>query len=429
MTDTSSQPAAELLLEPFPLRARAVWQGQVVAESTSAVRVLDGGRAVGLGFPGDDVRWDLLTDEQHEEQTVTGPARLFGLPGTAPNPRGSVWSAAQLGATVNGGGAVRRHDAAGIVVFDHDRVRVELVDGPVDGDERDTTVKLFPVWGDLDDMVRVMDVRREDDGSWTGVPAGDNEARPVAEASQLLGQALVAAVRQTGGRRPVSAHMAFFRVVDPRHDIRFELTELNAGRTFTTLDVKVFQAERMRAAGTFLMDVTSPDAVQHVDPAPPCDGPYDSTPYDMGVLGRDLRVADAAYTDDPAAPVGPPVLDAWVRFTPLPDDPALHVGLLAQFTGHMSIAAALRPHEGVGQAQAHVTLSTGVSALHFALHRDVRVDQWIRYHHHAVTVNGGMSHAANAAYDEHGTRLASFSCESLLRPFAGGGSHDARTAI
>ena len=36
------------------------------------------------------------------------------------------------------------------------------------------------------------------------------------------------------------------------------------------------------------------------------------------------------------------MLDAWVRFRDVPDDPPIHAGLLAQFTGHMPIAAALR---------------------------------------------------------------------------------------
>ena len=44
----------------------------------------------------------------------------------------------------------------------------------------------------------------------------------------------------------------------------------------------------------------------------------------------------------PDAPLGPPLLDAWVRFRDVPDDQCLHAGLLAQFTGHLSIAAAMR---------------------------------------------------------------------------------------
>ena len=93
-----------------------------------------------------------------------------------------------------------------------------------------------------------------------------------------------------------------------------------------------------------LLDVTAPEVLRHAEPAPDVPGPDDSAPYDMGVTGRDLRIVDDAYTDDPDAPLGPPELSTWVRFRRVPDDPAIHAGLLAQYTGHMSIAAAMRPH-------------------------------------------------------------------------------------
>ena len=89
----------------------------------------------------------------------------------------------------------------------------------------------------------------------------------------------------------------------------------------------------------------------------------------MGVTGRDIRVVDGAYTNDPDAPVGPPVVDAWVRFREVPEEHAVHAGLLAQFSGHMSIAAALRPHAGISQEQAHWTLSMGINAINLSLHR------------------------------------------------------------
>ena len=60
----------------------------------------------------------------------------------------------------------------------------------------------------------------------------------------MLGQAIVAASRHTGGRRVVSAHMVFLRAADARLPLRFELDERTAGRTFTTLAVEVRQGER-----------------------------------------------------------------------------------------------------------------------------------------------------------------------------------------
>ena len=150
----------------------------------------------------------------------------------------------------------------------------------------------------------------------------------------------------------------------------------------------------------------------------------------MGVTGRDIRVADGAYTNEADAPVGPPVVDAWVRFREVPADPALHAGLLAQFSGHMSIAAALRPHAGISQAQAHRTLSMGINAINLSLHRDVRVDEWVLYRHLSTFAGDGMIHTECRAHDIEGDLLASFTVEAMVRPFpAGTGTVDDRTAL
>jgi acyl-CoA thioesterase len=150
----------------------------------------------------------------------------------------------------------------------------------------------------------------------------------------------------------------------------------------------------------------------------------------MGVTGRDLRVADGAYSNEADEPVGPPIIDAWVRFRNVPADPALHAGLLAQFSGHMSIAAALRPHAGISQAQAHRTLSMGINAISLSFHRDVRADEWVLYRHHATFAGDGMTHAECRAHDIGGELLASFTVEAMVRPFpAGTGAVDDRTAL
>jgi acyl-CoA thioesterase len=149
----------------------------------------------------------------------------------------------------------------------------------------------------------------------------------------------------------------------------------------------------------------------------------------MSVTGRDLRVVDGAYTGDPNAPVGPPVLDAWVRFRDVPDDPPLHAGLLAQFTGHLSIAAALRPHAGIGQDHAHVTLSTAINAISLSLHAEVRVDRWLLYHHRSTFAGDGMTHAECRVYEEGGALVASFTVDAMVRAFDDPARGDARTAL
>jgi acyl-CoA thioesterase II len=365
---------------PCPYRARAWLGDDLVAETSRAVRVDDAEGTPALLFPWDDVRPGLVGD---------------------------------------GGGHVRSGEGEleGFVAFDSERARVELVDGVAGDDPRDVTVKRFPTWGDAADLVAVLDVVPEGDGRYTGRSRADAR-RPVVEGSQMLGQAIVAAGRHAPGRRPVWASMVFTRAADARSPLTIELDQVTGGRTFTTLAARATQGGRVCATGTLLLDSTAPDVIRHAVGAPDVPGPYDSTPYDMSVTGRDIRIVDDAYTGDPDAPVGPPVLDAWVRFRELPDDPFLHAGLLAQFTGHLSIAAALRPHAGIGQDQAHHTLSTAINAITLAVHADVRADRWLLYHHESTFAGDGMTHATCRVHDEDGGLVASFTVDAMVRGFA-----------
>ena len=361
-------------MAPVPYPARALDGDRVLAESDAAIRVDHPNAAPELWFPRRDV--------------VDG---TLGRPGSG--------------------------DLAEHVAFDHEQVRLEVVDTVPGDDPRDVTVKRFPFWGDATDLIDILDVRPQGDGTFDSVVPCYDWRRPVVEGSQILGQALVAASRHAPGRRAVAASMVFPRAADARTPYRIALDEVTSGRTFTALRAEATQGGRTCGYGTVLLDVTAPDVIRHADQAPEVGRPYDATPYDMSVTGRDLRIVDDAYTGDPDAPVGPPVLDAWVRFRQVPDDPALHAGLLAQFTGHLSIAAALRPHAGVGQDQAHRTLSTAINAISLSIHRDVRADRWMRYHHRSTFAGDGMTHAECRVYDEGGQVLASFTVDAMVRGF------------
>lgn len=320
-----------------------------------------------------------------------------------------------------GRSAGRWHDGegelAGYARPDLDRVLVELVDAAPGDDERDVTVKRFPTWGDAADLVRVLDVQPTGPGRWAGAVHTDHR-RPVVEGSQLLGEAVVAALRTHPGRRVVSASMCFTRAADARRPVGVELDGVADGRTFTALRAAAVQDGRTCATGLLLLDATAPDVARHAVAAPHVPGPYGSTPVDMSVTGRDLRVVDDAYTGDPGAPVGPPELDVWVRFRSLPEDPALHAGLVAQLTGHFPIAAALRPHAGIGQDQAHRTLSTAINAIQLSFHADVRADAWLLYHHTATFAGDGMTHAECRVHTEEGALVASFTVDAMVRGFA-----------
>jgi acyl-CoA thioesterase II len=368
-------------LTPLPYRARATLAGAVVADSFGAVRVDSPDDAPLLWFPRADV------------------------------------DAAALDALAPGVARAGQGDLAGHVAFEHTAVDLVLIDAGAGGDERDVTTKRFPTWGDAADLIEVLDVQPDGDLRFRCTARSDWR-RPVVEGSQMLAQAVVAAGRHAPGRRVVSAAMVFTRPADARSPYLLQLAEVSGGRSFTALDVRATQGERTCASGTLLLDVTAPEVIRHADPAPDVPGPYDAVPYDMGVTGRDLRIVDAAYTGDPDAPVGPPVVDAWVRFRDVPDDRPIHAALLAQFTGHLSIAAALRPHAGIGQDQAHRTLSTAINAISLSFHADVRADRWMLYHHRSTVAAGGMTHAECRVHDEDGVPVASFTVDAMVRGFA-----------
>lgn len=361
---------------PLASRARVRDGGELLADSCSAIRVDGDGIAPELWLPRADVSAGAL---QH------GSCRF-------------------------GDDELTEH-----ITFDPDQVEVVLSE-PDDGDEAVDLVR-FPNWGDVADLVDVMDVRPGGDGRY-GSAARADWRRPVVEGSQILGQSIVAASREAPGRRAVMASMVFTRALDAHAPYDVVLDPVTDGRTFSAMRTSAVQGDRTCAFGTVLLDVTAPDVLRHAEPMPDVAGPDDSAPYDMGVTGRDLRIVDDAYTDDPDAPLGPPELSTWVRFRRLPEDQAVHAGLLAQYTGHMSIAAAMRAHAGVGQHQAHRTLSTAINAISLSIHADVRADRWMLYHHRSTSASDGMTHAECRVHGEDGELVASFTVEAMVRGFA-----------
>lgn len=378
---------------PLPYRARASLAGRTLADSNNTIRVDLPDAAPLLWFPRCDV-------------TATALETLGS----------DSWQ--------QGDG-----DLTDYVVFDHDRVEVVVIDARDGDDEREVTVKRFPTWGDAADLIDILDVQTDSALRWVSRARSDWR-RPVVEGSQMLGQAIVAASRHAPSRRVVAASMVFTRVADASKPCAIELEPVADGRTFTTCIARVTQEGSTCAVGTVLLDVTAPAVIGHADPPPRIAGPYEAVPYDMSVTGRDLRIVEGVYTGDPGAPVGPPEIDAWVRFRDVPVDPPIHAGLLAQFTGHLSIAAALRPHAGIGQDQAHRSLSTAINAISISFHAEVRADRWMLYRHRSTVARDGMTHAVCRVLDEEGAPLASFTVDAMVRGFVEPAKHtDDRTAL
>jgi hypothetical protein len=163
-----------------------------------------------------------------------------------------------------------------------------------------------------------------------------------------------------------------------------------------------------------LMDSGADDVIRGAVEMPDVPGPYESVPFDMSVIGRDLRIVDGAYSPDPDL-VGPAVIYAWVRFRDNPADLALRRALVTQAMPHWTVAAAMRPHPGVGQADAHLSLSTGIMSLAVAFHDDVPLDEWFLYANPAIWAGRGLVQGQGTVFSHDGRLVASYSVQAMVR--------------
>jgi acyl-CoA thioesterase len=326
-------------------------------------------------------------------------------------PEGDV----RLEALAVGGETAVRPYAPGLLALDPTRLHIEVDDRWPDRRDGAGTVNLFPRWGDIDDLMRLMDVQAAEPGLYVA-PIYEDRRRNVVEGSQLLAQAIVAASKEVPDRRAVSAHMIFSRPARFDLPLFFRVTVPRRGRSFSTVSVEAAQDGKSVASALVLMDTGAPDKIRGQVAMPPVPGPDASPFHDYGMTGRDVRFVDGDYGRPPDY-IGPPELYAWVRHRADPIEAYLRQVLLAQFTGHMTIAAALLPHPGLGESLAHVTLSTGVLAITVAFHEDANLLDWLLYANPAIYAGRGLVQGEGRVFGEDGRLAASYTVQAMVRDF------------
>jgi acyl-CoA thioesterase len=270
----------------------------------------------------------------------------------------------------------------------------------------------------LERMLAVFDVTPTGPGGQCFTGTSSDGGRNVVDGSQLLAQSIVAAAKALPGRTIRSAAALFVAAASPAEPLEFTVTPVRAGRSFASALVTAGQGDRTCATVTVLLDRPQPDVIRHDHPAgPPSAGPEAAHPARMPLRGRELRIEGVLDHNSPDE-VGPPVLDAWLRYDVVPERDDLRQGLLAHFTGHLSISTAMRAHPGIGTAQAHHTVSTAVMGIGVTFHDPVRWDGWIRYHHESTFAGSGMSYVRGQVLTHDGRILASFTQDAMIRSFA-----------
>jgi acyl-CoA thioesterase II len=262
-------------------------------------------------------------------------------------------------------------------------------------------------------------------------PDGPNRYRaPNADAGhgvifggQLVAQSVVAAHAGHEGKTVKTVHTVFARSGRPDASVEIAVDRMHAGRSFASSTVTISQGERLCARSSVLLSADEPDFIRHADTGPALavpdgpDGPDAAgAPDEAGAW--QVRIAGGVDIDDPAL-VGPAELDVWSRFAGAPDDPAVDQALLGYATDGFLIATAMRPHGGVGQAQAHVTVSTGVISHTLTFHEPARAREWLLLSHRSPYAGRGRCYGAANVFRGDGALVASFVQDGMIRPIDG----------
>lgn len=416
-----AHPDYRIGLSPCAYTGQVWFDDILVAESDACLVVTETDHIDRLYFPKVDVNWDLFTPTDH---TTVCPFK-----GTA-----SYWSLKRLDSEVSN--VVWTYETplpevaglAGHVSFYDEALRIVVVERWPDGTE---VAAKFPLWGDADELVRLIDVVAEGDGRFTG-PAHGPTQRNVVEGGQLLAEAIVATSKTVPQQRVTSATMVFTKAASFEAPVDVAVEILRAGRTFSTVEVRVTQDNSLRSAGILLCDSGASSVIGHVVAMPDVPGPEEAIPFGgFAMPGREIRVVDAAYDQNPDR-VGPPEINAWVRFRKAPDQQYLHSALVAQSSTHWTIAAGMLPHRGFGEAQAHRTLSTGIMKATIAFHDEVDVTEWLLYANRAFWSGRGLVQGDGQVFTRDGRLAASYVIQAMVREFDRDPSsmgHDSRTAM
>jgi len=133
----------------------------------------------------------------------------------------------------------------------------------------------------------------------------------------------------------------------------------------------------------------------------------------------EIRVAGGVDIGDPDA-VGPPDLFVWSRFVAPLTTGTVGQALLAYATDGFLIGTAMRPHAGVGQSMAHVSISTSVLSHTLTFHEPVDAGQWHLLAHHSPYGGRGRSYGRADIFTEDGRIVASFVQDNMVRDFPAG---------
>jgi acyl-CoA thioesterase len=267
----------------------------------------------------------------------------------------------------------------------------------------------------VDAIVRALDLEplAEDRYRAPNVDSGHQ----VVFGGQLLAQSLVAAQLGNEGKAVKTLHTVFARSASPEIPVEISVDRIHAGRAMASSSVTISQGDRICTRSVVLMSADEPDLIRHGTEPPLVPPPDEDYPTPAGEWA--IQMLGGVDISDPNE-VAPAKLDVWTRFPGAPADLVINQGLLAFATDGFLIGTAMLPHEGVGQAQAHQTISTGVLSHTITFHEPFSAAEWLLLAHQVPYAGRGRSYGSADVFTDAGQLVASFVQDAMIRSMGDG---------
>jgi acyl-CoA thioesterase II len=276
-------------------------------------------------------------------------------------------------------------------------------------------------------LLRILDLEPLEDNLFRG--RSPQQAWQRVYGGQILGQALMAAVRTVPAERIVhSLHAYFLQPGDLTRPIIYGVERLRNGGSFTTRRVTATQHGR----AMFVMSVSfhkHEPGLDHQVAMPPTPLPdtlpseHDLTAKILAELPESIRKYWESERPIELRPLDvsrylarekrPPEQSLWLRATGrLPDDLALHQCVLAYASDFSLLDTALIAH-GKLMFDKDMQLASLDHALWF--HRPFRADEWLLYVQVSPSSHGARAFCRGDIFTREGALVASVAQEGLMR--------------
>lgn len=277
----------------------------------------------------------------------------------------------------------------------------------------------------LADLLRLLDIEPLEVNLFRG--ESRDIGTPQVYGGQVLGQALVAAMRTVDGRRCHSLHAYFLRPGDFNAPIVYDVDRSRDGKSFSSRRVVAIQhgEQIFHMSASFQIDEAG---FEHENAAPDVPRPESLPDFDTLLASQppnalplatrlrehqrpfEYRMVELPSYLDPTP--RPPLKRTWFRTVDkIPsDDPDLHRAILAYASDAHFVDTAFMPHS---QDYARLQVASIDHAIWF--HRPCRVDEWLLYVADSPSASGARGFVRGSIYSADGRLCASTAQEGLMR--------------